>query len=194
MSVATNWEDAYRVQVESINELRSENADLRGTLDAVIAADGRAVDLWRAAHPGKDLVIPDRAKLVGWLLEQNAALKTALDHQTNYQRELRADRERILTRLREILHTFTLHFSEPWRVNKELSGDATPFSIESVARVNIAGEALRKARTKKQKEHAFLLRQIAVFIRTQEGIGAKARYDLYRLLEESTPQSGEGKQ
>jgi hypothetical protein len=106
---------------------------------------------------------------------------------------LKADRERILTRLREILHTFTLHFSEPWRVNKELSGDATPFSIESVARVNVAGEALRKARTKKQKEHAFLLRQIAVFIRTQEGIGAKARYDLYRLLEESTPQSGEGK-
>ena len=75
MSVATNWEDAYRVQVESINELRSENADLRGTLDAVIAADGRAVDLWRAAHPGKDLVIPDRAKLVGWLLDQNAALR-----------------------------------------------------------------------------------------------------------------------
>ena len=54
---------------------QQENADLRDTLDAVIAADGRAVDLWRAAHPGKDLVIPDRAKLVGWLLEQNAALR-----------------------------------------------------------------------------------------------------------------------
>ena len=54
---------------------QQENADLRDTLDAVIAADGRAVDLWRAAHPGKDLVIPDRAKLVGWLLEENAALR-----------------------------------------------------------------------------------------------------------------------
>jgi hypothetical protein len=39
---------------------------------------------------------------------------------------LKADRERILTRLREILDTFSLHFLEPWRVNKELSGDATP--------------------------------------------------------------------
>ena len=58
---------------------QQENADLRDTLDAVIAADGRAVDLWRAAHPGKDLVIPDRAKLVGWLLEQNAALRGELD-------------------------------------------------------------------------------------------------------------------
>ena len=54
---------------------QQENADLRGTLDAVIEADGRAADLWRAAHPGKELVIPDRAKLVGWLLEQNAALR-----------------------------------------------------------------------------------------------------------------------
>ena len=54
---------------------QQENADLRDTLDAVIAADGRAVDLWRAAHPGKDLVIPDRAKLVGWLLEENAVLR-----------------------------------------------------------------------------------------------------------------------
>lgn len=65
---------------------QQENADLRDTLDAVIAADGRAVDLWRAAHPGKELVIPDRAKLVGWLLEQNAALredKERLDWLTN---------------------------------------------------------------------------------------------------------------
>ena len=54
---------------------QQENADLRGTLDAVIEADGRAADLWRAAHPGKELVIPDRAKLVGWLLDQNAALR-----------------------------------------------------------------------------------------------------------------------
>ena len=54
-----------------------ENAELNATLDAVIAADERAVELWRAAHPGNELVIPDRAKLVGWLLEQNAALRAA---------------------------------------------------------------------------------------------------------------------
>ena len=82
MSAATNWEDAYRTQVEAIKELRAENADLRDTLDAVIAADGRAVDLWRAAHPGNELVIPDRAKLVGWLLDQNAELRKELDWKT----------------------------------------------------------------------------------------------------------------
>jgi len=56
-------------------EGQKENADLRDTLDAVIWADERGVELWRAAHPGKELVIPDRAKLVGWLLEQLAARK-----------------------------------------------------------------------------------------------------------------------
>lgn len=58
-------------------EGQKENADLRDTLDAVIAADERAVELWRAAHPSNELVIPDRAKLVGWLLEQLAARKEA---------------------------------------------------------------------------------------------------------------------
>lgn len=56
-------------------EGQKENADLRDTLDAVIWADERGVELWRAAHPGKELVIPDRAKLLEWLLEQNDALR-----------------------------------------------------------------------------------------------------------------------
>ena len=65
-----------------IEELREENAALRATLDAIIAADERAVKLWRAAHPGNELVIPDRGKLVGWLLEHNAALRAELDWKT----------------------------------------------------------------------------------------------------------------
>lgn len=63
-------------------EGQRENADLRDTLDAVIAADERAVELWRAAHPGNELVIPDRAKLVGWLLDQNTALRAELNWKT----------------------------------------------------------------------------------------------------------------
>jgi hypothetical protein len=33
-------------------------------------ADMRAIDRWQAAHPGNDLVWPDHADLVVWLLEQ----------------------------------------------------------------------------------------------------------------------------
>ena len=58
-------------------QLERENADLHDTLDVIIEADERAVDLWRAAHLGKELVIPDRARLVVWLLEQLAARKEA---------------------------------------------------------------------------------------------------------------------
>lgn len=71
--------DWYVRECESLHErnkmLEAENADLHDTIDAVIAADERAVNLWRAAHPGNELVVPDRAKLVGWLLEQNVALR-----------------------------------------------------------------------------------------------------------------------
>jgi len=91
-TTATCLEDAYRVQTERIAELERENAELNATLDSIISADERAVTLWRAAHPGNELVIPDRAKLVGWLLEQNAALrkdyvemgKTALKSEINH--------------------------------------------------------------------------------------------------------------
>ncbi len=85
-------------------EGQKENADLRDTLDAVIWADERGVELWRAAHPGKELVIPDRAKLLEWLLEQNAALREltstlgAPNHinvPVEQWRELRADKERL---------------------------------------------------------------------------------------------------
>jgi hypothetical protein len=58
-------------------EGQKENADLHDTLDAVIEADGRAADQWRAAHPGRGLVIPDRVELVKWLLDQNAELRSA---------------------------------------------------------------------------------------------------------------------
>lgn len=76
---ATCWEDAYRTQVEAVRELRAENAELRATLELVMAADERAVDAWRAAHPGTALVWPDRAALVAWLLEQNDELKRVVD-------------------------------------------------------------------------------------------------------------------
>ena len=75
MSIEDDFAAFRGVAGEELDKLRKENADLHDTLDAVIAADERAVELWRAAHPGKELVIPDRAKLVGWLLEQNVALR-----------------------------------------------------------------------------------------------------------------------
>lgn len=50
--------------------LQAELNDILATLRMVYEADMRAIKLWQEAHPGNDLVWPDRTKLVSWLLEQ----------------------------------------------------------------------------------------------------------------------------
>ena len=138
-----------------IGELQKERASLNATLDVVIVANERAIALWREAHPGNHLVVPDQTKMVEWLLEElakfddphrlhahcvrhltdaqvahlfgermtevandrdrleaaNVALKIALDHQTKYQRELRADRDRLdwLMTQKHIRYPFAPH-------------------------------------------------------------------------------------
>lgn len=41
-------------------------------------ADQRAIKLWQAAHPGNDLVWPDHADMVVWLLDENDRLRAVL--------------------------------------------------------------------------------------------------------------------
>lgn len=57
--------------VEAANELDFYDSlfDLRWQ------ADMRATKMWRDAHPGNDLVIPDHADLVVWLLEQMGKMR-----------------------------------------------------------------------------------------------------------------------
>lgn len=45
-------------------------AELQRVFDVQWKADQRAIKLWQAAHPGKDLVWPDRCNMVVWLLDQ----------------------------------------------------------------------------------------------------------------------------
>lgn len=50
--------------------LRQEVDELRATFDLRWKADQRAIKRWQKAHPGNDLVWPDHADLVVWLMEQ----------------------------------------------------------------------------------------------------------------------------
>lgn len=52
-------------------------AELQETFDMRWNADMRAVAMWRAENPGNDLVLPDHADLVVWLLDQADALSEA---------------------------------------------------------------------------------------------------------------------
>jgi hypothetical protein len=48
--------------------------ELQRTFDLQWKADQRAIKRWQAAHPGSDLVWPDRADMVVWLMEQHDAM------------------------------------------------------------------------------------------------------------------------
>jgi hypothetical protein len=53
----------------------SDVAELQATFDLRWQADQRAIKKWQAAHPGNELVWPDHADMVVWLLEQLDAQK-----------------------------------------------------------------------------------------------------------------------
>lgn len=50
--------------------LRTELADYERVFNLMWAADKRAIERWQQAHPGNDLVWPDRLKLTEWLLSE----------------------------------------------------------------------------------------------------------------------------
>ena len=140
-------------------EGQKENADLHDTIDAIIEADERAVELWRAAHPGNELVIPDRAKLVGWLLDQNAALRKAnemvelercemmrsMSLAQNRSKQLRADKDRLdwLEKARPIAWALeSVNCGEYWLLTD--IGEKHPEEAKEFATLRAAIDAARK--------------------------------------------------
>src|SRR5688500_5957327 len=55
---------------EDRDYLDEEIADLRRTFELMWDADQRAIKVWQNAHPGSEMVWPDRSKLTLWLLER----------------------------------------------------------------------------------------------------------------------------
>lgn len=53
-----------------VKEANDERDELQELFDLEWKADQRAIKRWQAAHPGNDLVWPDRANMVVWLMEQ----------------------------------------------------------------------------------------------------------------------------
>lgn len=56
-------------------EAAKELAEYQATFDAQWTAQMRAVERWRAANPGNDLVLPDHEKLITWLLDQIGSMR-----------------------------------------------------------------------------------------------------------------------
>lgn len=57
----------YMDQVQPVDP---DEKEMQHTFELRWAADMRAIKRWQAAHPGNDLVWPDHADLVVWLMEE----------------------------------------------------------------------------------------------------------------------------
>lgn len=70
---------ALREQAERIDALEAENKEHIATLKARRAATMRAVAAWRSGVSGRDLVMPDHADLVTWLMDEVGRLTAIID-------------------------------------------------------------------------------------------------------------------
>jgi hypothetical protein len=61
--------------IASHEMLADQRNELQRTFDMMWEADKRAIKLWQAAHPGNDMVWPDRCKLTYWLIDEVERLK-----------------------------------------------------------------------------------------------------------------------
>lgn len=65
-----DWLKSRRALLSELQETKDDARDLQRTFDLRWKADRRATKLWQEAHPGNDLVWPDHADMVVWLMEE----------------------------------------------------------------------------------------------------------------------------
>ena len=90
--------DLIKAQAARIAELEKdlegakENRDeLQAVFNKCWKADQGAIKAWQEAHPGNDLVWPDRTKMVVWLLEKENAASARIAELEAALRNIEAD-------------------------------------------------------------------------------------------------------
>lgn len=63
----------------SIDDPFAEVEEFQELFDLQWKADQRAIKRWQEAHPGNDLVWPDRADMVVWLMDEHDRMTTELN-------------------------------------------------------------------------------------------------------------------
>jgi len=86
----------------------SEDVDCYETLfDAAWEADMLGVKMWREAHPGNDLVLPDRANFTSWILTEIMRLRFLTISQETLIRKAEAESEKLRSALL-VAHKYVL--------------------------------------------------------------------------------------
>ena len=76
--LSKNTVQCLREQDDEADRNAAELAEMKQSFDLRRKANMRAIDMWRAAHPGDDLTWPDHADLCTWLMDELAALKARM--------------------------------------------------------------------------------------------------------------------
>ena len=84
-----------------VARLTAEVAEYEATFDAAWDADMRGVQMWREAHPGNDMVLPDRANFTAWMLAEIMRLRSLTVIQETMIRKAEAENEKLRAALRE---------------------------------------------------------------------------------------------
>jgi hypothetical protein len=87
--------DAPREAADTITRLTAEVAEYKSLFDAAWEADMRGVRMWREAHPGNDMVLPDRANFTSWILAEIMQLRSLTVVQESLIRKVEAESEKL---------------------------------------------------------------------------------------------------
>lgn len=76
-----------------VTAAEADRDDVQGVFDRTHAAHMRGIKAWQEANPGNDLVWPDTAKMVEWLLTRAAAAEKAADLSADLMRAAVRERD-----------------------------------------------------------------------------------------------------
>jgi hypothetical protein len=93
--------DGTQEALDEITRLTAEVAEYEATFDAAWEADMRGVQMWREAHPGNDMVLPDRANFTAWMLAEIMRLRSLTVVQETLIRKAETENEKLKACLRE---------------------------------------------------------------------------------------------
>lgn len=97
----------HMVSRSFVEETAERLRELEHLFDLQWKSDMRAIKLWQEAHPGNDLVWPDKTKNTLWLLEQIESLQQQLERKTsvieNYRLECTKLHKRVADGLNALL-------------------------------------------------------------------------------------------
>ena len=91
------------IAADTITRLTAEVTEYEAAFDAQWNADMAGVQMWREAHPGNDMVLPDRAIFTAWILAEIMRLRSLTVVQETLIREAEAENEKLRAALEGVL-------------------------------------------------------------------------------------------